>query len=59
MTDQRDNQAHDIEFRHENNGKPRRAYVAPELIEYGTVAKLTQGNNGSVSDFGPFMSMKA
>ena len=30
---------------------PRRTYVAPELVEYGTVAKLTQTGGQTVSDF--------
>ena len=30
---------------------PRRQYVAPELIEYGTVAKLTQTGGQTVQDF--------
>ena len=35
----------------------RRSYAAPELIEYGTVAKLTQAGNGSVNDFNGMMMM--
>jgi hypothetical protein len=35
----------------------RRPYAAPELIEYGTVAKLTQTGNGSVNDFNGMMMM--
>ncbi len=35
----------------------RRPYLAPELIEYGTVAKLTQTGGGSVKDFGNMMTM--
>ena len=35
----------------------RRAYVAPVLVEYGTVAKLTQTGGGSVTDFGAMMRM--
>jgi hypothetical protein len=35
----------------------RRPYAAPELIEYGTVAKLTQAGNGSVNDFSGMMMM--
>jgi len=35
----------------------RRPYLAPELIEYGTVAKLTQTGGGSVTDFGNMMRM--
>ena len=29
----------------------RRPYVAPELIEYGTVAKLTQTGGRTAADF--------
>jgi hypothetical protein len=32
-------------------GHVRRAYAAPELVEYGTVAKLTQTGSGSIVDF--------
>jgi hypothetical protein len=35
----------------------RRPYVAPELVEYGTVAKLTQSGGVSGFDFGNMMSM--
>ena len=35
----------------------RRPYVPPELIEYGTVAKLTQTGGGSLFDFGGMMRM--
>jgi hypothetical protein len=31
-------------------GRPRRPYVAPELIEYGTVAKLTQTGGQTAQD---------
>jgi hypothetical protein len=31
--------------------KPRRAYAAPELIEYGTVAKLTQTGGQTTFDW--------
>ena len=30
---------------------PRRRYVAPELVEYGTVAKLTQTGGRTTVDF--------
>ncbi len=34
----------------------RRPYVPPELVEYGTVAKLTQsGGTSLVMDFGSMM----
>jgi hypothetical protein len=40
----------------DNTGKVRRPYVAPELVEYGTVAKLTQsGGTSLVMDFGNMM----
>jgi hypothetical protein len=31
--------------------RPRKPYVAPELIEYGSVAKLTQAGGQTVQDF--------
>ena len=33
----------------------RRAYVPPELVEYGSVSKLTQTGTGSFADFGMMM----
>ena len=38
-------------------GRVHRPYAPPELIEYGTVAKLTQTGGGSVFDFGGMMRM--
>jgi hypothetical protein len=41
-------------------GRAKRAYKTPELIEYGSVAKLTQGGKGSMGDgaiFGDMMMM--
>ena len=35
----------------------RRAYVPPELIEYGSVSKLTQAGTGSFADAGGMMMM--
>jgi hypothetical protein len=35
----------------------RQAYVAPELVEYGTVAKLTQTGGQTVQDFFTFRRM--
>ena len=35
----------------DESGRVRRAYVVPALIEYGTVAKLTQTGSGSIADF--------
>jgi hypothetical protein len=34
-----------------DSSTPRRAYTTPELIEYGTVAKLTQAGGQTVQDF--------
>ncbi len=33
-------------------GRARRPYKAPALVEYGSVAKLTQGSSGTKSDGG-------
>jgi hypothetical protein len=41
------------------SGSGRPAYVAPELVEYGTVAKLTQAGGGSFNDAGGMMMMMA
>jgi len=38
-------------------GGVRRVYVAPELVEYGTVAKLTQSGTGSFNDGSGMMMM--
>ena len=35
----------------------RRVYVPPELVEYGSVSKLTQTGTGSFADFGMMMMM--
>ena len=54
MNDQRD----DADIRPENIGpKPRRPYIRPELVEYGTVSKLTQTGTGLYSDGGMMMMM--
>ena len=37
----------------------RQAYVAPKLVEYGSVAKLTQAGTGSFTDGGGMMMMMA
>lgn len=36
----------------------KRAYEAPRLVEYGSVAKLTLGNNGTHVDHISTMAMK-
>jgi hypothetical protein len=41
----------------DDGGRVPRAYMAPELFEYGTVAKLTQAGSGSVNDFFGMMRM--
>ncbi len=38
-------------------GPERRPYDTPKLIEYGTVAKLTQAGGNSSTDFGNMMRM--
>ncbi len=35
----------------------RRTYIPPELVEYGTVSKLTQTGTGSFNDAGGMMMM--
>ncbi len=58
VSDRSDGQARDADrLGPDGSGGVRRAYVAPELIEYGTVAKLTQTGGGSLSDFGAMMRM--
>ena len=58
MTDERDGRERERDHSEQRGvGGSRRPYVAPELIEYGTVAKLTQTGGGSVMDFGSMMRM--
>ena len=58
MTDEREGIEREDDRRGQGEaGRVRRPYASPELIEYGTVAKLTQGNSGSVFDFGGMMGM--
>jgi hypothetical protein len=37
--------------RSESGPPPRQAYVSPELVEYGSVAKLTQTGGMTTIDF--------
>jgi hypothetical protein len=37
---------------------PKKPYATPVVTEYGNVAKLTQGGNGSISDSLPFGSQR-
>jgi hypothetical protein len=37
--------------RSESGQPPRRPYVSPELVEYGSVAKLTQTGGMTSTDF--------
>jgi hypothetical protein len=37
--------------------RARKPYTPPELIEYGTVAKLTQTGGATIVDFGGMMGM--
>ena len=43
-----------------NSGVNRKSWRAPRLTEYGPVAKLTQGGNGSLNDggMGAMMNMQ-
>lgn len=55
MTDQREETQ-----KNDTSGVPtaiRRPYAAPDLVEYGTVAKLTQGVGGSGTDFSMMMML--
>jgi len=45
-------------LRQADTGAARRQYVAPELVEYGTVAKLTQSGGQTVQDFFFFRRMQ-
>lgn len=56
MSDERDGIDRDDE-RQDDARRERRPYAPPELIEYGTVAKLTQTGGGSFFDFGGMMMM--
>jgi hypothetical protein len=52
--------SHPGRFEHDDARQPRsgrRRYVAPALVEYGTVAKLTQAGGVSFNDFMGMMSM--
>jgi hypothetical protein len=46
-----DPSAHDHDRDRRDGEAPRRRYVTPELIEYGTVAKLTQTGGRTTVDF--------
>ncbi len=43
--------------RADDRATARRPYVTPELVEYGTVAKLTQTGGQTVQDFFTFRRM--
>jgi hypothetical protein len=55
VTSQRDGDTPQHEPRSPDQPAGKRPYVAPELVEYGTVAKLTQGSGGSAFDGGGMM----
>lgn len=57
MTDEREGIEREDDRRLPGDTGVRRPYTSPELIEYGTVAKLTQTGGGSFSDFGGMMRM--
>ena len=35
-----------------DKGKSKQAYTSPHLVEYGAIAKLTQGSSGPMGDGG-------
>ncbi len=39
-----------------NETRVKKSYASPSLVEYGSIAKLTQGASGPLSD-GPGMAM--
>jgi hypothetical protein len=53
------NKSAEIEGREraETQGPTKNAYSSPKMVEYGNVAKLTQGGTGTVGD-GLGMSMQ-
>lgn len=57
MTDQRDALPSDGARSPDEPRAKRRPYVAPELIEYGTVAKLTQTGGNTTNDAAGMMRM--
>jgi hypothetical protein len=50
VTTERDENSPTREPRPSDEGGRKRPYVSPALIEYGTVAKLTQTGGGSIVD---------
>ena len=56
MTDRRD-EHQQADHRAMPVTRLRRPYAPPELVEYGTVSKLTQTGTGSVNDFGMMRMM--
>lgn len=40
----------------QGKGSQRKPYVAPSLVEYGSIAKLTQGTTGSGTDGSSMMA---
>ena len=57
MTDHRDENPKHGASGANDSVKSRRTYVAPELVEYGTVAKLTQGGGVTVMELIVLMQM--
>jgi hypothetical protein len=55
VTDRREESGNAPDKRQEE----RRPYVAPELVEYGSVAKLTQTGGATFNDFMGMMRMMA
>jgi hypothetical protein len=57
LTDQRDENQKDGASGASDAVKSRRTYVPPELVEYGNVAKLTQGGGVTVMELVILMQM--
>lgn len=39
-------------------GQAKKAYIAPSLVEYGSIEKLTQSGNGTGTDGGSVAGMQ-
>ena len=59
MTDRREDIEPNDDRDTAETGTGRRAYVTPELVDYGSVSKLTQNGTGSFTDGSGMMMMMA
>ena len=57
MADPRDGTRRDDDSAANDPASQRRPYVPPELVEYGTVAKLTQSGGATTKDLGSMQRM--